>query len=121
MRSISKSTGLIAITSSLFATSVIAGESLKVDSIEVYSPTALPSIGLPVKDVKSNGKWEMTNLIGQYENIISETSKDQDYILYLYDKAKKLKSKQKKAALLKQIRILSQHIGEYIVKPLDLE
>jgi len=42
--------------------------------------------GLPVKDVKSNGKWEMTNLIGQYENIISETSKDQDYILYLYGK-----------------------------------
>ena len=30
-----------------------------------------------------------------------------DYILYLYDKAKKLKSKEKKAALLKQIKILS--------------
>ena len=44
-----------------------------------------------------------------------------EYILYLYDKAKKLKSKEKKAALLKQIRILSQHIGEYIVKPLDSE
>ena len=44
-----------------------------------------------------------------------------DYILYLYDKAKKLKSKEKKAALLKQVKILSQHIGEYIVKPLDSE
>jgi hypothetical protein len=44
-----------------------------------------------------------------------------EYIIYLYDKAKKLKSKEKKAALLKQIRILSQHIGEYIVKPLDSE
>ena len=28
----------------------------------------------------------MTNLIGQYEDIIRETSKDQDYILYLYGK-----------------------------------
>ena len=51
MKKISKSTGLIAITCSLFATGVIAGETVKVDSIEVYSPTALPSIGLPVKDV----------------------------------------------------------------------
>ena len=51
MKKISKSTGLIAITSSLFATGVIAGETVKVDSIEIYSPTALPSIGLPVKDV----------------------------------------------------------------------
>lgn len=42
--------------------------------------------GLPVKDVKPNGKWEMTNLIGQYEDIITETSKDQDYLLYLYGK-----------------------------------
>ena len=56
MKSISKSTGLIAITSSLFATSVIDGESLKVDSIEVYSPTALPSIGLPVKEELSVNK-----------------------------------------------------------------
>ena len=44
-----------------------------------------------------------------------------DYILYLYDKAKKLKSKEKKAALLKQIKILSQNLGSYIVKPLDSE
>ena len=51
MKKISKSTGLIAITSSLFATGVIAAETVKVDSIEIYSPTALPSIGLPVKDV----------------------------------------------------------------------
>jgi len=51
MKKISIFTGLIAITSSLFATGVIAEETVKVDSIEVYSPTALPSIGLPVKDV----------------------------------------------------------------------
>ena len=51
MNKISKSAVLITITSSLFATGVIAGESVKIDSIEVYSPTALPSIGLPVKEV----------------------------------------------------------------------
>ncbi len=51
MKKITKSSGLIAITSSLFATGLIAGESVKVDSIEVYSPTALPTIGLPIKDV----------------------------------------------------------------------
>jgi hypothetical protein len=40
-----------------------------------------------------------------------------DLILDLYDQAKKLKSKEKKAKLMKQIKLLSQHIGEYIVKP----
>ena len=38
-------------TSLFYQGSIIAGESVKVDSIEVYSPTSLPSIGLPVKDV----------------------------------------------------------------------
>ena len=33
------------------AKAVIAGETVKVDSIEVYSPTSLPTIGLPIKDV----------------------------------------------------------------------
>lgn len=42
-----------------------------------------------------------------------------DFILDLYDKAKKLKSKEKKLELMKQIRKLTNHIGEYIVKPLD--
>ena len=51
MKKISKALGLIAITSLLLPTGVIAGESVKVDSIEVYSPTSLPSIGLPIKDV----------------------------------------------------------------------
>lgn len=39
-----------------------------------------------------------------------------DFILDLYDQAKKLKSKEKKAKLMKQIKFLSEHIGEYIVK-----
>ncbi|MDC1101122.1 TonB-dependent receptor [Methylophilaceae bacterium] len=51
MKKISKTTGIIAITSMLLPTAAIAGESVKVDSIEVYSPTYLPSIGLPIKDV----------------------------------------------------------------------
>ena len=42
-----------------------------------------------------------------------------DYILYLYDKAKKIKNPKKKAELHKQIKILSKHLGEYLVKPLD--
>jgi len=51
MKKNSKARSLIAITSLLLPTGVIAGESVKIDSIEVYSPTALPSIGLPVNDV----------------------------------------------------------------------
>jgi len=46
-----KSTGAVVVITLLFSSVVISGESLKVESIEVYSPTALPSIGLPVKDV----------------------------------------------------------------------
>tara|TARA_B100001094_G_scaffold332987_1_gene407715 strand:- start:1635 stop:1799 length:165 start_codon:yes stop_codon:yes gene_type:complete len=42
-----------------------------------------------------------------------------DYILDLYDKAKKLKSKEKKAKMLKEIRKLTRHIGEYVVKYID--
>jgi len=42
-----------------------------------------------------------------------------DFILDLYDKAKKMKSQQKKLELIKQIKILSQHIGEYMIKPID--
>jgi len=53
---------------------------------------------------------------GKVKQKISE-----DYILYLYDKAKKLKNPKKKLELMKQIRILTKHIGEYIVKPLDSE
>lgn len=48
-----------------------------------------------------------------------KTKVTSDFILDLYDKAKKLKSKEKKLELMKQIKILSQHIGEYIVKPID--
>jgi len=42
-----------------------------------------------------------------------------DYINSLYDKAKKLKSQEKKLKALKEIRILSKHLVSYIVKPLD--
>lgn len=42
-----------------------------------------------------------------------------DYILDLYDKAKKLKDKNKKVKLMKKIKLLSNHVGEYIIKPLD--
>ena len=41
--------------------------------------------GLPVKDVKSTGKWEMTNLIGQDVNNIN-LYKDQNNILHIYGK-----------------------------------
>ena len=51
MKRISKTAGVIAITSMLLPTAVIAGETVKVDSIDVYSPTSLPTIGLPIKDV----------------------------------------------------------------------
>jgi len=42
-----------------------------------------------------------------------------EYITGLYDKAKKLKSQEKKLKLFKEIRLLSKHIGSYIIKPLD--
>tara|TARA_Y100001938_G_scaffold146700_1_gene226135 strand:- start:6824 stop:6988 length:165 start_codon:yes stop_codon:yes gene_type:complete len=42
-----------------------------------------------------------------------------DYILDLYDKAKKMKDQKKKAKALKNIKILSNHIGEYLIKPVD--
>ena len=42
-----------------------------------------------------------------------------DYILDLYEDAKKIKDKKKKIKALKQIKILSEHIGEYIVKPIN--
>ena len=38
--------------------------------------------GLPVKNVISNGKWEMTNIIGQYDNMVREICNDQNYKLY---------------------------------------
>ena len=42
-----------------------------------------------------------------------------NYILDLYDKAKKLKSQEKKAEMLKEIKKLTKHIGEYVVKYVD--
>ena len=42
--------------------------------------------GLPVKDVNCNGKWEMTNIIGEEINNIGNIINNQDYILHLYDK-----------------------------------
>ena len=51
MKGISKAAGIVAISSMLLPTAIMAGEAVKVDSIEVYSPTSLPSIGLPIKDV----------------------------------------------------------------------
>ena len=51
MKNIFKANSLIAFTSLFVPVSIIAGETVKVDSIEVYSPTSLPTIGLPVKDV----------------------------------------------------------------------
>ena len=42
--------------------------------------------GLPVKDVKSNGKWEMFNLIGNFEDTVDHLYDDQDYITFLYGK-----------------------------------
>ena len=49
--------------------------------------------GLPVKDVYCNGKWEMTNLIGQDVNNVN-LYKDQNYILHIYGK-KNLKAGRK--------------------------
>ncbi len=42
--------------------------------------------GLPVKDVKCNGKWEMTNIIGEEINNLEQIINNQDYILHLYNK-----------------------------------
>ena len=45
--------------------------------------------GLPVKDVKNNGKWEMNNLIGEDIDHLDEIYNNQDYLLYLYGKKSK--------------------------------
>jgi len=42
-----------------------------------------------------------------------------DFIIDLYEKAKKMKNQKKKAMALKNIKILTNHIGEYLIKPLD--
>ena len=42
--------------------------------------------GLPVKDVKCSGKWEMTNIIGEEINNIADIINNQDYMLHLYSK-----------------------------------
>ena len=42
--------------------------------------------GLPVKDVSSNGKWEMTNIIGDDVNNLIGLYNDQSYLLNLYGK-----------------------------------
>lgn len=39
-----------------------------------------------------------------------------DYVLDLYDKCKRLKNKKKKIELMKQIKKMSKHIGEYLIK-----
>ncbi len=42
-----------------------------------------------------------------------------DFIINLYEKAKKIKDPKKKLKFLNTIKTLSGHIGEYLVKPLD--
>lgn len=42
-----------------------------------------------------------------------------DFIIDLYEKAKRIKDLKKKAKALKNIKMLSEHIGEYLIKPLD--
>ena len=42
-----------------------------------------------------------------------------DYILDLYDKAKKIKSRKTRAVMMKNIKVLSQNLGKYLVRPLD--
>lgn len=42
-----------------------------------------------------------------------------DYILDLYEKAKKIKSRTAKAKMMKNIKVLSQNLGKYLVRPLD--
>ena len=51
MTKVSKVAGVIAISSMIIPTAIIAGEAVKVYSIEVYSPTSLPTICLPINDV----------------------------------------------------------------------
>ena len=43
----------------------------------------------------------------------------EDYIISLFEKAKRLKSKEKKLELFKLIRKLKDNIGSYIIKPID--
>lgn len=50
---------------------------------------------------------------------IIKTKITANFILDLYDKAKKLKNREKKTQMMKQIKVLSKHIGEYIVKTID--
>jgi len=50
---------------------------------------------------------------------IVKTKVTPDFILDLYDRAKKMKSQEKKLEMMKEIRKLSKHIGEYIIKPID--
>ena len=50
---------------------------------------------------------------------VIKTKVTADFILDLYDKAKKMKSRKKKLEMMKQIKTLSKNIGMYIVKPLD--
>jgi hypothetical protein len=42
-----------------------------------------------------------------------------DYILDLYEKCRKLKSKKKKSEMLKEIKKLTNHIGDYVIKIQD--
>lgn len=42
-----------------------------------------------------------------------------DFIVDLYEKAKKIKDPKKKLKFLSTIKTLSNHMGEYLVKPLD--
>jgi hypothetical protein len=42
-----------------------------------------------------------------------------DFIIDLYEKSKKMKDAKKKARALKNIKMLSQHVGEYLIKSLD--
>ena len=42
--------------------------------------------GLNVKDVSSNGKWEMTNIIGDDVNNLINVYNNQNYLLNLYGK-----------------------------------
>jgi 5-(carboxyamino)imidazole ribonucleotide synthase len=50
--------------------------------------------GLPVKDVSYNGKWEMTNIIGDDIETLTDVYKNQNYLLNLYGK-KNVKSGRK--------------------------
>lgn len=39
-----------------------------------------------------------------------------DYIIELYEKAKNIKDPKKKSKAMKNIKIMSEHLGEYLVK-----